>query len=236
MRPHWFPFWWALCLIDLSTIKREVEGRDKRKRKWNINEMTNAMKKPESAGTQRWAFIPKSYPQSILPCPFTKHFDIWHKYGTRKHWCGFHVQFVASWFDRERPRKPVQLHKQEALMDMHWVPSGCNIVLTAFSMWQVVMASETMKAPICLVENKNKKLSVNRRAIEILSSISHPVVVVGIVGMYRTGKSYLMNCLAGQNNGACCLGQQPIAWTPYSLGSYCGRVTCRNANLAEEGK
>ncbi|XP_050016094.1 guanylate-binding protein 4-like isoform X1 [Alexandromys fortis] len=66
---------------------------------------------------------------------------------------------------------------------------------------QVVMASETMKAPICLVENKNKKLSVNRRAIEILSSISHPVVVVGIVGMYRTGKSYLMNCLAGQNNG-----------------------------------
>ncbi|XP_075837311.1 guanylate-binding protein 3-like isoform X4 [Microtus pennsylvanicus] len=66
---------------------------------------------------------------------------------------------------------------------------------------QVVMASETMKAPICLVENKNKKLSVNRRAIEILNSISHPVVVVGIVGMYRTGKSYLMNCLAGQNSG-----------------------------------
>ncbi|XP_038166865.1 guanylate-binding protein 4-like isoform X2 [Arvicola amphibius] len=66
---------------------------------------------------------------------------------------------------------------------------------------KVVMASETMKAPICLVENKNKQLLVNRRAIEILNSISQPVVVVGIVGMYRTGKSYLMNCLAGQNNG-----------------------------------
>ncbi|KAH0519443.1 Guanylate-binding protein 4 [Microtus ochrogaster] len=50
-------------------------------------------------------------------------------------------------------------------------------------------------------EIQNKKLLVNRRAIEILNSISHPVVVVGIVGMYRTGKSYLMNCLAGQNNG-----------------------------------
>nr|XP_048309652.1 uncharacterized protein LOC125412829 [Myodes glareolus] len=66
---------------------------------------------------------------------------------------------------------------------------------------KVVMASETMEAPICLVENKNKQLSVNRRAIKILNSISQPVVVVGIVGMYRTGKSYLMNCLAGQNNG-----------------------------------
>lgn len=46
MRPHWFPFWWALCLIDLSTIKREAEGRVKQKRKWNINEMTNAMRSP----------------------------------------------------------------------------------------------------------------------------------------------------------------------------------------------
>lgn len=72
------------------------------------------------------------------------------------------------------------------------------------------MATETMEAPICLVENKNKQLSVNRRAIKILNSISKPVVVVGIVGMYRTGKSYLMNCLAGQNNGACCPGNSQL--------------------------
>uniref|UniRef100_A0A8C8UB86 GB1/RHD3-type G domain-containing protein n=1 Tax=Peromyscus maniculatus bairdii TaxID=230844 RepID=A0A8C8UB86_PERMB len=63
------------------------------------------------------------------------------------------------------------------------------------------MASETMKAPMCLVENKNKQLLVNPGAIQILNSISQPVVVVSIVGMYRTGKSYLMNCLAGQNHG-----------------------------------
>ncbi|XP_051050657.1 uncharacterized protein LOC127229633 [Phodopus roborovskii] len=67
--------------------------------------------------------------------------------------------------------------------------------------WQDVMASETMKAPMCLVENRNKQLSVNPGAIQILNSISQPVVVVSIVGMYRTGKSYLMNCLAGQNIG-----------------------------------
>ena len=56
-------------------------------------------------------------------------------------------------------------------------------------------------APICLVENHNEKLSVNPKAIEILGKISQPVVVVAIVGLYRTGKSYLMNCLAGQNQG-----------------------------------
>lgn len=82
------------------------------------------------------------------------------------------------------------------------------------------MAAETMKAPMCLVENKNKQLSVNPGAIQILNNISQPVVVVSIVGMYRTGKSYLMNCLAGQNNGECCPEQRLIASIPYSLCSY----------------
>ncbi|XP_008072381.1 guanylate-binding protein 6-like [Carlito syrichta] len=58
-----------------------------------------------------------------------------------------------------------------------------------------------MLAPICLVENNNNHLSVNQQAIEILEKIAQPVVVVGIVGLYRTGKSYLMNRLAGQNHG-----------------------------------
>ncbi|XP_046501510.1 guanylate-binding protein 6 [Equus quagga] len=58
-----------------------------------------------------------------------------------------------------------------------------------------------MMAPICLVENNNEQLSVNQKAIEILGKISQPVVVVAIVGLYRTGKSYLMNRLAGQNHG-----------------------------------
>ena len=61
-----------------------------------------------------------------------------------------------------------------------------------------------MMDPICLVENKNAQLSVNRKALQILENISQPVVVVAIVGLYRTGKSYLMNRLAGQNHGECC--------------------------------
>ncbi|XP_040589479.1 guanylate-binding protein 6 [Mesocricetus auratus] len=58
-----------------------------------------------------------------------------------------------------------------------------------------------MMAPVCLVENDKEHLSVNQKAVEILDEISQPVVVVAIVGLYRTGKSYLMNRLAGQNHG-----------------------------------
>ncbi|XP_072505094.1 guanylate-binding protein 7-like isoform X3 [Notamacropus eugenii] len=58
-----------------------------------------------------------------------------------------------------------------------------------------------MEAPICLVENSNGELIVNQQGLQILTSITKPVVVVAIVGMYRTGKSYLMNKLAGKNKG-----------------------------------
>lgn len=58
-----------------------------------------------------------------------------------------------------------------------------------------------MEAPVCLVENENEELRVNSKAINILERITQPVVVVAIVGLYRTGKSYLMNRLAGQNHG-----------------------------------
>ncbi|KAB5535679.1 hypothetical protein PHYPO_G00120710 [Pangasianodon hypophthalmus] len=58
-----------------------------------------------------------------------------------------------------------------------------------------------MPKPICLVENVNGSLSVSDGAIEYLSGNNQPVVVVSVVGLYRTGKSYLMNCLAGKQTG-----------------------------------
>lgn len=69
----------------------------------------------------------------------------------------------------------------------------------------------SMVAPICLVENSNEQLSVNQEALQILDQISQPVVVVAIVGLYCTGKSYLMNRLAGQNHGECGLRQGSIS-------------------------
>ncbi|XP_072325161.1 guanylate-binding protein 1-like isoform X2 [Scyliorhinus torazame] len=59
-----------------------------------------------------------------------------------------------------------------------------------------------MQEPMCLIENSaSGELRVNQEAVNILSEISQPVVVVAVVGLYRTGKSYLMNKLAGKLRG-----------------------------------
>ncbi|CAO2600274.1 Guanylate-binding protein 1 [Lemmus lemmus] len=64
------------------------------------------------------------------------------------------------------------------------------------------MASEiNMPGPVCLIENSDQQLVANQEALEILSAIKQPVVVVAIAGFYRTGKSYLMNKLAGKQKG-----------------------------------
>ncbi|KAM4651719.1 guanylate-binding protein 3-like [Discoglossus pictus] len=65
------------------------------------------------------------------------------------------------------------------------------------------MAPEiVMQHPVCLIENQDENvIVVNQDAIQILNNITQPVVVVAIVGKYRTGKSYLMNKLAGRNDG-----------------------------------
>eukprot|EP00079_Xenopus_tropicalis_P027276 XP_012821516.1 PREDICTED: guanylate binding protein 5 isoform X1 [Xenopus tropicalis] len=64
------------------------------------------------------------------------------------------------------------------------------------------MAVLPMEEPMCLIGNKEgEDLIVNQEALQILLKITQPVVVVAIVGKYRTGKSYLMNKLAGARNG-----------------------------------
>uniref|UniRef100_A0A8C3SHQ7 Guanylate binding protein 2 n=1 Tax=Chelydra serpentina TaxID=8475 RepID=A0A8C3SHQ7_CHESE len=59
-----------------------------------------------------------------------------------------------------------------------------------------------MEGPVCLVGNgADGQLEVNPAALEILRGLAQPVVPVAIVGLYRTGKSYLMNALAGKQRG-----------------------------------
>ncbi|XP_048020761.1 guanylate-binding protein 1-like isoform X1 [Megalobrama amblycephala] len=66
----------------------------------------------------------------------------------------------------------------------------------------VMSCGGSMSAPVCLVENdENGKLCVKKQAKDILDGIKEPVVVVSVVGLYRTGKSYIMNRLAGQQSG-----------------------------------
>ncbi|XP_054855242.1 guanylate-binding protein 1-like isoform X3 [Eublepharis macularius] len=58
-----------------------------------------------------------------------------------------------------------------------------------------------MPSPMCLIENRDSNLVVCPEALQVLSKIDQPVVVVAIAGLYRTGKSFLMNKLAGKNKG-----------------------------------
>ncbi|KAG7458965.1 hypothetical protein MATL_G00226230 [Megalops atlanticus] len=59
-----------------------------------------------------------------------------------------------------------------------------------------------MEQPLCLIQcATTNQLQVNQEALKILSSFEQPVVVVSVVGKYRTGKSYLMNKLAGKTTG-----------------------------------
>uniref|UniRef100_A0AAY5KBU7 GB1/RHD3-type G domain-containing protein n=1 Tax=Esox lucius TaxID=8010 RepID=A0AAY5KBU7_ESOLU len=60
----------------------------------------------------------------------------------------------------------------------------------------------SMEEPVCLIENDSDgKLHVVRSALDILDQIDQHVVVVAVAGLYRTGKSYLMNKLAGKRRG-----------------------------------
>ncbi|XP_022519958.1 guanylate-binding protein 1 [Astyanax mexicanus] len=59
-----------------------------------------------------------------------------------------------------------------------------------------------MEGPVCLISTDSEgQLSVQKEAKDILDGITSPVVVVSVVGLYRTGKSYLMNRLAGKQRG-----------------------------------
>ncbi|XP_065122862.1 guanylate-binding protein 2-like [Paramisgurnus dabryanus] len=59
-----------------------------------------------------------------------------------------------------------------------------------------------MSAPVCLIESdQSGKFNLRKEGKDILDGINEPVVVVSVVGLYRTGKSYLMNRLAGQQSG-----------------------------------
>ncbi|XP_015730010.2 guanylate-binding protein 1-like [Coturnix japonica] len=58
-----------------------------------------------------------------------------------------------------------------------------------------------MPAPLHLVTNKDGVLSLNPGALAVLRGVTQPLVVVAIAGLYRTGKSFLMNRLAQKRIG-----------------------------------
>lgn len=86
-----------------------------------------------------------------------------------------------------------------------------------------------MQKPICLVENVNGSLCVSDSAIEYLSRNNQPVVVVSVVGLYRTGKSYLMNRLAGKETGEFSFNGIFTYWLDFPLKYILGMVATMQA-------
>ncbi|XP_041035985.1 guanylate-binding protein 1-like isoform X1 [Carcharodon carcharias] len=68
-------------------------------------------------------------------------------------------------------------------------------------MEEIQMEEIKMEEPMTLVENVDGALRLNPDALNVLRSIERPVVVVAVVGAARTGKSYLLNRLAGSKKG-----------------------------------
>ena len=78
-----------------------------------------------------------------------------------------------------------------------------HIILMSLSVFSpLAVTIMAMKEPVCLIESDSDgRLVVVPSALKILQQIEQKVVVVSVVGMCRTGKSYLMNKLAGTNKG-----------------------------------
>ncbi|XP_038623250.1 guanylate-binding protein 1-like [Tachyglossus aculeatus] len=102
----------------------------------------------------------------------------------------------------EDPKRSQVPHQVEGGVPLKPLRADHREAQNAFVREAGCCAGLPMQAPMCLVENSsNHQLDVNPEALAILSRITQPVVVVAIVGMYRTGKSYLMNKLARQRKG-----------------------------------
>ncbi len=64
------------------------------------------------------------------------------------------------------------------------------------------MELNVFEKPQCLIENGfDGRLQVVPECIEELELLDKPCVIIAIAGLYRTGKSYLMNRLAGKTEG-----------------------------------
>ncbi len=64
------------------------------------------------------------------------------------------------------------------------------------------MVLKIFEEPRCLIDTSDEGgLQAVQEYIEELKSLDKPLVIIAIAGLYRTGKSYLMNRLAGKTEG-----------------------------------
>lgn len=66
--------------------------------------------------------------------------------------------------------------------------------------------------PLITVEN-DIQFHVHEETIAFLKKQTHPIGVVGVAGLYRTGKSYLLNLLTGNSSSGFAVGSTINACT-----------------------
>ena len=58
------------------------------------------------------------------------------------------------------------------------------------------------ETPVCLIESsEDGKLTVVESVLDEIRALDRELVIIAIAGLYRTGKSYLLNRLFGVNKG-----------------------------------
>ncbi|XP_060551714.1 guanylate-binding protein 1-like [Ruditapes philippinarum] len=111
--------------------------------------------------------------------------------------------------ETENLRRIYRQVQPATMMDDEFPQSSGKIAQTR-SRWST-KDLEIFQHPMCLIGAvyvKNQKgqvtkthLEIQEEALDQISKIDLPIVVVAVVGLYRTGKSYLMNRLAESNTG-----------------------------------
>lgn len=52
-----------------------------------------------------------------------------------------------------------------------------------------------------LISHVDGKFQVDKKSVEIISKIKEPIAVLSIAGVYRSGKSFLLNQILDRNDG-----------------------------------
>ncbi len=56
--------------------------------------------------------------------------------------------------------------------------------------------------PLITVDNETTQFQVDQDTLTHLKKQTHPIGLIGVAGLYRTGKSYLLNLLTGNINNS----------------------------------
>jgi ribosome biogenesis GTPase A len=77
---------------------------------------------------------------------------------------------------------------------------------------RTAVAPGAVAMPLITVENDTQFI-VHHETINFLKKQTHPIGVVGVAGLYRTGKSYLLNLLTGNSSSGFAVGSTINACT-----------------------